>query len=280
MNWGRAKTILIIMFLTVDAFLLFVLLQTRLNYERLPKETVQKTVQVLRDKGIDIREETVPLKRAKNQNINMKNSFGNPIQAAEVFLGTYEVKLSDDEKHEYLFENERATLRIKETYVTYQNKKNYVRYEQNEKADEKNIKKWLTELGFKTKEFAIVKGKQRDGLFCGQVVPVYKDIKMYGISMSIKTDKEAIVTMEGHWFSPQEAEVYEDEQLLDVTAVLAGLIHREDRWPKTVVSIENGFYMAGDYLDSREFVALPIYVITDERGNQKFFDARIGHEIN
>lgn len=279
MNWGRAKTILIVMFLAVDIFLLCVLLQTRSDYEQLPKETVQKTVQILQENGIQIRSEVVPKKRTKNQNIMMENTFSNPVQAADLMLGMYEIKLSDEENHEYLFENEEATLKVNNTFFAYNSKKQVVPYGQGERPDIKAVQEQLKRLGFKASEFAVVEGQHSAGLFEGHVIPLYKNKRIYGISMNVKADQEGILTLEGHWFSSAESEGYGNEALLDITAVLVNLIYREDRWPKAIETIESCFYTSGDYLESREISAIPIYVITDQNGKQKYFDARIGNEI-
>ena len=279
MNWGRAKTILIIMFLTVDIFLLCVLLQTRSDYEQLPKETVEKTVQILQDKGIKIQTETVPRQRTKNQNIVLKNYFSNPAQAAELMLGICEVKLSDDENHEYLFENEEATLKVKDTFFTYTSKKKVMPYGSGEKTDTKIVQENLKKLGFKANEFTVLQEQNASGLFEGRIIPLYNGKKICGISMNVKADKEGILSLEGHWFSSAEAESYGNEPLLDITAVLVNVIYRNDQWPKSVEAIESCFYTSGDYLESREISATPIYVITDQSGHQKYFDARVGNEI-
>lgn len=267
------------MFLAVDAFLLFVLLQTRSDYEQLPKETVQKTVQILQKEGIQINEKIVPIKRAKNQNILMQNRFNEPKTVAEFFLGTYETKRADEANHEFQFESEAATLTIQDTFFVFESKKNPVSYGPEEGPNLKKIQGWLKKFGLKPKDFVIVNGRKEAGLFVAQVIPMYKNMKIYGISMNITADKESILTMEGHCFLPSEAEVYDNEQLLDITAILVNLAYQEDQWPKAINKIESGFFTAEDYLDSREIAVAPIYVITDQAGHQKYFDARLGNEI-
>ena len=75
MNWERAKTILIVMFLAVDVFLLTVLLQTRFAATRLSDSVIDETISILQAHHISAAKETVPAKRGKNQNIVIGNYF-------------------------------------------------------------------------------------------------------------------------------------------------------------------------------------------------------------
>ncbi len=279
MNWGRAKTILIIMFILVDIFLFFVLIQTRKDAVEIPDETLQATVQILQGKGIDIQKELIPKFRLVNQNIMMRNYFEEPTKTAELILKEFETNLADEQKRHYIFEGEKALLIVKDTHFKYQAKGEAKPYEKDVKPAEKVVFNQLKKLGFKGNEMVIVNSKTENGLFTAQVVPVYKDLKIYGISMTVTADREKILQLEGNWFRAQDAESYETETLLDVTAVLAGLTYRQDGWPKQITGIENGFYASDAFLNSREIAAVPIYAVMDKNGKIKCFDARIGNEI-
>ena len=283
MNWGRAKTILTTMFLIVDIFLLFVLLQTRQNLTRLSTETILATSKILQNNNITISTETIPQKRAKNQNIIMRNFFEEPSEAAAKLLGTFETVISDDEKHEYQFKSDNRELLINKNGFIYKNQKTPVLYEVGETAKpetlQKEIKAQLKKFGFYEKETIIYDGYLENGIYYCQVAPLYKDMQIYGISMQIQADKEAILSMEGNWFQGIKTEAYDEEGLLDITTILSSLIYRQDHWPEQILQIENAFYAADDYLSSREIAVVPVYAVTDAEGNTKCFDARVGNEI-
>ncbi len=284
MNWGRAKTILTTVFLIVDIFLLFVLLQTRQNLTRLSTETILATSKILQNNNIIISEENIPRKRAKNQNIIMRNYFEEPVEAAAKLLGTFETVISDDEKHEHQFKSDNRELYINENGFVYTNQKTPALYKVGETVKpetiQKDIKAKLKKFGFYEKDTIFYGGYFENGIYYCQVAPLYKDMKIYGISMKIRADKEAILGMEGNWFQGIETEAYEEESLLDITTILSSLIYREDHWPEQILQIENAFYAAGDYLSSREIAVVPVYAITDAEGNTKCFDARVGNETN
>lgn len=283
MNWGRAKTILIIMFLTVDAFLLMVLLQTRMGFVRLPEEAVQATVRVLQNNDVTIQENVIPRQRAKNQNIIMRNYFENPDKAARTMLGSFETVLFNETDHEYRYRSENTELYIKNTALVYKNNKPAALYSEKEAGEREALKKKLSErlaaLGFKEKETCLEGLEVKNGLCICRAVPLYQGIKVYGISMYIEADSEAILKIEGNWFRAEKAELYEQEQLLDMTAVLSGLIYQDEVCPKEITKLEHAFYISEEYLSSLEIAAVPVYVITDGSGQERCFDARVGSLI-
>ncbi|MGN1058971.1 MAG: hypothetical protein ACI4QW_00955 [Clostridia bacterium] len=283
MNWGRAKTILIIMFLVTDIFLLVVLLQTKLVFTRLPEQTVAETVRILQNNGLDIESSVIPRRRAENRNIIMRNAFEEPAAAADRMLGSFETRKADKLQHEYHFVGEQASLFVSNVGFTYRRTKEPKPYRVGEEptveALQSKISDQLGRLGFNRKETSIDGGRLENGLYHCQAVPLYQGVKIYGISMHITADSEDILSLEGSWFRAVEAEVYAQEPLLDITAVLTGLIYREDCRNMRIMQIENAFYAADDYLSSREIAAVPVYTVTDSAQRRLFFDARVGNMI-
>lgn len=283
MNWGRAKTILIIMFLVTDIFLLVVLLQTKLVFTRVPEQTVTETVRILQNNGLEIEPSIIPRRRAENRNIIMRNAFEEPAIAADRMLGSFETKKADQLQHEYHFVSKQASLFVSNIGFTYCRTKEPKPYgfgnEPTAEALQSRITDQLGRLGFDKKETFINDGRLENGLYFCQAVPLYHGVKIYGISMHIVADSEDILSLEGSWFRAVEAEVYEQEPLLDITAVLTGLIYREDCQNMHIMQIENAFYAADDYLSSREIAAVPVYTMTDSKQRRLFFDARVGNMI-
>lgn len=292
MNWERAKTILIVMFLAVDVFLLTVLLQTRFAATRLSDSVIDETISILQAHHITAAKETVPAKRGKNQNIVMRNYFEEPQQIAQKMLGKCEVVQSDPQMHEYLYHTERKSLHVKGTNFTYTYHKNDVKpididenSEKSEKALQKRVLDNLEKLGFHKKKMLICEGKNLNGLYECKVMPLYDEMKIYGVAMHLTMDNEDVVALEGVWFKVTSAEADEQEKLIDVTSVLAGLVFEETNDNIEITKIENAFYVADAYLENREIVAVPIYAIQKKSGAAEidneflFFDARTGAAI-
>ena len=60
MNWGRAKTILIILFLCTNTFLLTAIILSSNNSSVVSEAIAKSTVDILKDNGIDVSEEIIP----------------------------------------------------------------------------------------------------------------------------------------------------------------------------------------------------------------------------
>ncbi len=283
MNWGRAKTILIILFLVTDIFLSYILVQTKMGITRISNEAIEATVQVLEQNGLAVSKDIIPSRRPENQNVVMRNMFEDTQEIADILLGKYEITTQDNEQHIYQYANESAELKSSDEGFLYRLLKTPVPYAKTEEPTPETMQTKITDqlakLGFAKKEIFVEKGGMNEGLYRCRAVPLYQNAKIYGVSMEITADSEGIVSLSGNWFKPEKTETYGKEQLLDITAVLAGLIYREDCKNMKISAIESAYYVADDYLNSRELVAVPVYIITDQAGNKVYFDARVGNMI-
>ncbi|MBR5236400.1 MAG: hypothetical protein IKW06_03415 [Clostridia bacterium] len=283
MNWGRAKTILIILFLVTDIFLSYILVQTKMGTTRISNETILTTVQVLEKNGLTVSKDIIPNRRPDNQNVVMRNIFDDTQEIADILLGEYEVTKQDDGQHIYQYTSSRAELRSSDEGFIFTLLKSPVPYVKEKEPTPEDMQTkvldQLAKLGFAKKEIFVDKGHMEEGLYRSFAVPLYRGMKIYGVSMEIVADSEGVVSLSGNWFKPEKTESYEKEQLLDITAVLTGLIYREDCKNMKISVIESAYHVSGDYLNSRELVAVPVYIIQDEKGNKVYFDARMGNMI-
>lgn len=282
MNWGRAKTILIIMFLVTDIFLLIVLMQTRRQTLVIPKTTITETVKILSNNRIKVQGEQIPAKRVKSQNMIMQNHFQNPDEVALSMLGTgaYPDERKPEE-YKYQFSNDSRRLQIEGNSFLYRNEKKPVAYEGNQAADHRisaEVADLLDELGFSKGTVSLYNIRTQGGIVYCDAMPKYHDEKIYGIVMHITADSEAILTIEGNWFDTVEPEDNEPEFLLDVTAVLSGMaLGNKDAFE--IADISHGYYASDDFLNSREIAAVPVYIITDRNGQTRMYDARMGTKV-
>jgi len=282
MNWGRAKTILIVLFLALDVFLLVILMRTRLSSLQISEDTVIKTAHILQEHGIHITPEQFPVQRKANRNVILKNYFETPSQAAEQLLGRhFDTLLFDSEAHAYRYENQEATLCINGTTFTYEVKRqpsSLVREGTIEKETER-ILHLLESMGFAKETLAPISFSKTEKGYSLEVVPVYKKARVYGVVMHITADNEGILTISGNWFTPVATEQQENERLLDVTTVLVNLMYRPELQGIRVERLESGFLVHDDFLSSREIAAVPVYILTEKKGERFYVDARTGVQM-
>ncbi len=281
MNWGRAKTILLVLFLLTDLFLFVVLLQTRMNVQNISDQTVSEVVSILQEHGIQIEPEQIPVKRMPNQSVIMRNFFRNPEETAKTILGEDAQATSVfPEQYEYLFESQRGKLLIQKSGFSFESKKAAMPFKTENLPGESNIRSHvlgaLSRVGIRKGTAEIYEITGENGLLYCSVRPLYKQQPIYGVSMSVVIDSEGVINMEGRWFVAEDVEESGQEGLLDVTTVLAGLIFEEKVAPLAIATVSHGFYMADEFLDSREIAAVPVYVITEVGGARHMYDARVG----
>ncbi|MBQ2696822.1 MAG: hypothetical protein IJF61_05925 [Clostridia bacterium] len=284
MNWGRAKTILIVMFLVTDVFLLFVLMQTKFSASKIPEKTIRETVQFLGKKQIQVQPDQISKKRIKSENIFMVNFFKEPESAAKKILGEDVITvLQNPADYEYQFESPRGKLHLHDQGFSYVSSKEAVPYNIDSLPGAEAATSFITDalqgLGFDKATVSIVNLYEQDGFYHLTAVPVCGGVNIYGINMHIVADSEGIVTLEGHWFIAGEEAKGEEETLLDITTVLTELALKHTGEPMVISEIGTAYYASDDFLGSLEITAVPIYVIKDEAGGVHLFDARVGSAI-
>lgn len=283
MNWGRAKTILIMLFVCVDIFLAIVLMQTRANVSTLSEESIAATVQVLGKHNISLDGAIIPEKRVENCNVIMRNHFDDPIAIAKEMLNEFTIQKADEAKVEYQFESKEAFLKVSEARFSYSKLKNRAPYkagnEPSKDAMASKVHSELSKLGFQKKDMVIVNGRFENGIYHCDVLPAIGDAKIYGIKMQVTADRQELLHVEGSWFRPEGTDFYAGESLMDITSVLTTMVYRDEFHGMQITGLETAFYAGGDYLQSREIEAVPVYVVTTKTGRQIFFDGRTGHEI-
>ena len=283
MNWGRAKTILIILFLALDVFLLVILLYSRLLSIYISADTVEKTAEILQEHQIKIQAENIPEKRMENQSLVMNNFLAEPETAAEKMLGgAFKIRLADEGRHSYVFENEAAMLSVKDGDFTYKIKQERKRKgkptETTRESVEKLIINELQDMGFRKAVLTFVSEENAGGYFIYKAIPLYRDFEIHGITMYITADSLGILTITGNWFEAVAAESHE-ETLLDVTAVLTELIYLPEFQGVEIKQIKNGFLAYDAYVKSRRIAVIPVYVLVTET-EEFYLDAGTGELIN
>jgi len=285
MNWSRAKTILIILFLVLDAFLLVTLLQTRAVSMKISDEVIQKTAQVLNEHNILIRPEQIPKERVINRNVIMNHYFEEPAyQAEQMLTSPYETVYADEGKHEYQFESNEAILHIKGTSFTYKTKKEIYKDVENQnriyRDSSEKLAEMLQKMGFDKKSFTLENVNLIDGIYSCEVIPLYKGIKIYGVRMSMTATQNEVVSLSGNWFVATGTEEFADEKLLDITTVLLDLMYHPEFSSVQISKIESGYLALEEYLSSREMAVIPVYVIVDSLNTYYYVDACTGEMIS
>ena len=134
MNWGRAKTILIFLFLFVNLFLYSMLSEIDKGINTIGDEVLKNSVKVAREGGIKLREENVTKNRYKNGSMELSLLTSEPERCTELFLGKNAKCASfDAASSKYRYEKNGNVLEIKDNFLHFLSGR-----EKKEIKDEKN----------------------------------------------------------------------------------------------------------------------------------------------
>lgn len=265
MNWGRAKTILIILFLAIDIFLLCMLAIVDNDAGYIEKKTVDETVSVLNSHDIKISKETIPLKRTEKKIVSLENVISEPQKAAQRFLGeNYEAMQS--EHSEFFYKSGDTSLYITGNGVCVEvarDKDVAQSYEDVKNGLWRDLKKF----GYREENIGFKDAYVKDGVCYIAAYQTFEDVKIGGTEMIIEADKSGILKLEGRCFSVTGAE-NTGENMVDVTSALINMIYRPEYFGMTVKDIEIMYYIDSEYIDGSAFSASPVYVVRDTKNRE------------
>ena len=262
MNWGRAKTILIIVFLIIDIILLglFSYINNEINY--IKTDTVKEAAAALKKHDIKISEDIVPKKRIEKKILNYENVLYNHEKALKRFLGEgYE--LFEETQNE-------KTYKKNNLYMTLSDGKMLLLKERNKNSAKSfdEIKKQviadLEKFGYKKKEIGFENVSIKDGVCKFTVYQIYDKKKVYGTQMVTTADKDGILTLSGRCFSFTDAEDT-NEMMTDVTTSLCDMLYEPSYKGMEIKDIEVMYYISPEYMDASNVSVYPVYVIKNSK---------------
>ena len=272
MSWSKIKTILILLFLFVDFFLLFnMYFKTGLGGE-VSQQTVNETVAILKNAGITVNPEIVSRKMLSMKKPEISNSLDNRQILAENLIGK-------SKPLENVYENEKGKITFNAVAFSFENyDKTAVISDIRESNAIECASGYLNDRGFDVQTDAVrdftsgengyyIKfGKEIDGY------PLYESYLDIYIKPSGTLDK-----INGYW-----PEVYDHQSsstvCVDSTKVLINLLSAEGITNNEIVDIQTGYTLgASPENDSPILLTLlPAYRIIFKTGENYIFDATGG----
>lgn len=260
MNWPRVKTILIFLFLFVDIILLASIIIPSVSMSRIPQQTIDNTVKVLAQRGIEISPEIIPSRRESMAIIELYNIWPDRPALAEKLIG----KASSADGVVYLADTK--TLTLNESGFEYKNS-----------SSDKTIAHELIEMGIDVRENLYEEGTSSIRAWQAMDGKKIFESEIY----AAKTD--SMVTVSGFWIIPdRENGVIKNtpDTLLDVTGVLIDFINNPVRESTVkITSVEIGYSAGSAYRDTEhKLVSVsPAYKISTDTGSYYMYDAFSGN---
>ncbi|MBP3336903.1 MAG: hypothetical protein J6L59_00675 [Clostridia bacterium] len=278
MNWGRAKTILIFLFLIINLFLYGMLSEIDKGINTIDDNVLENAVKVANNRGIKINKGSITKNRFKNGNMELFLITAEPEKCAERFLGkNSECASFDVASRTYRYEKNGNVLEIKDNFLHFlsgRDKKDI----KDEKNAAENAAADLKKFGIKRKNAKIVKSGTENGKNYIVVKPIYKGFDVEGFSLTVFYDGAGITEICGIWFD--FADYSESETFLeDITAVISVLEGRDDAPDAEIVSADFAYFVQKEQLTGRYVTAIPTYTFKQSDEKLIVIDARTGKNI-
>lgn len=261
MNWYKAKTILIIFFLCTNIFLLVNILTAANKATVITEDVIGATVEILSRNGVTIDPEIIPRRNETVAVIEAENVIGDATAFAEGILGGTVEKNPDG-----TYTGPAGNLAISGNRFSY-TAGNAPKELGSSPA--KAATAFLKGAGFDLSgaertvtENLVTYQKEFDAhpFFDGQVTVTVRD--------------GAVVSAEGCWFSSDDGGWFSDKVTVkSITGVLVDYAAQENH-AKGITALDFGYTLPqGDTLQ-KSAVLVPTWVITTDRGEKVFMDAR------
>ncbi len=253
MNLGRVKSFLIILFLGINIYLICNwYISSRFFVKR---ETVESTIEILSDYGIELKEETVLKHTVNLRNIDTSNIIYTP-------------RFQENKSDFVTVDGNMFSIEVRDASIA----------RKGEKALKKAVTEYLGELGLSPRYMKYInKNGNRY---------IYLDINGYEIFDSVISIEptEKGFNLKGSWFEPMGSRIYSrrrERSTVYITSILMSMTADEDIMAKTpfeITEIKYGYLAGKPYGDGAHVTAtaLPYYKITDSKGNTYYYDAQSG----
>ncbi|MBU5450952.1 hypothetical protein [Acetivibrio sp. MSJd-27] len=273
MNWAKAKTILIIVFLLLNVFLF-------LTYSSILKsksETdVKQLTQVLEKHNMNLAQNALKKTPVKLHSVELLNLAGDNKSCAENFLKDGYTTVNERE-----FKKGSQTLLINRSEVEYidSDPQDFSYQDISEERAEKKVSKELTRLGIPEDTLQCVRRFHNSSDHLVLVYNLkYGDFSVFNSAVQVIVCQTGITSIKGVLLAVNETNPLDMQyEILNSQNILLELLSNpelNDQTPQEILEVNLGYYIPkNDFVMSAD--AIPAYQIMLGNGKVYYYDARV-----
>lgn len=269
MNWGRVKTVFIILFLISDLFLLSILINSEWKQGITSSDVIDSTVQILSANGIAINPDIIPKKVSDVPYAEAENIITGYDIFAKRLLGEDAQKTADD-----TFEGQSGLILYDGNSFCFKSKAEPTGGNISEKDAEHIASDFLSNNGFRLKHTHKNIRKTSAGYtvtFENTVsgLPIFNNI------VTVEIQGESVTTASGIWFNLIDNRGPESD-LKSITSVLIDSITNLNLSGSNVTfdKLSLGYTIPESNTYHKSAVLVPVWEIRDTGANTYYIDAR------
>ncbi|NLY43337.1 MAG: hypothetical protein GX066_05085 [Clostridiaceae bacterium] len=281
MNWSKVKTIMIILFLCINIFLVISLITSRYESVTIRSETLEDTVEILQKNSIIVDRSIIPTKMENLPLLQMENSEQDPDLFAKKILGEGYDKKEDG--NGYYYSSDGKTLEVHGCEFYYADEMPSEQLEPvNNETVESQVRKILEKMDFNTK-YMVLKEVYTLGkdLYSVTFYQQFGGKQIFEDYVSVILGPKGITSMRGYLIVPKEFSG-QSLSVRQITGILIDFVRNEDRPKDKVISITSislGYRVDRSKTDIRETSAFPVWRITTDDGKYYDYEATTGRYI-
>lgn len=270
MNWGRVKTVLIILFLCTDIFLLATYLTSKYASSTISSEVIESTVEVLKNNDITVDPSIIPQKIPSVVSLDAENVISDYETFAKKVLG------SEFSPVDYGYESMVGKLTF------FGDRFNFVKNPMLDAVtdlipvtDEKMAKdvtvSSLQQLGFDLNN-ADITTKKTDSGYTIILENRANSLPIFNSQVLVELSKSGITSISGIWFNETESP-NGSNNIKSITSALIDFIP-DAKTPAKITEIELGYNIFDKASYHKSATLIPVWKVTTKDGSTYLLDAR------
>ena len=274
MSWQKVKTLLIVLFIFVNAFLIYKVYLGQGNSDEVPQETINETVKILERNNVKIDENIIKRKSETLKKAEISNSIDRRGSLAKQLLGN----CSETETG---YKSSKGTIDFSSVAFTYKNSDNTLKKKISDSdAIEKTVE-FLNEKGFDVQSSGVRDFTVTDEAYIvrfGKEIAGYNVFESY-LETTVGKDGK-LIAIEGYWPEVNQKDSSKTK-LINETTVLINLLSAygfDTSVQNEIVDIQTGYTLGSlPEQDSPILLTLlPAYRVILKNGENYIFDATTG----
>ena len=269
MNWGRIKTILIILFLFTDIFLAFSILTSQKKETEISPEVVSATAEILKKHNILIDKSVISSKIAQASVLQADNVVSDYSEFAALVLGG-EFKKEDE-----------TTFFSRDALLTFSG--DSFHFEHTSKPDisqnftsneaQKTAFSYLENLGFDIQGAKVVSLSSDGGIFRIKIRDYAGNMPIYSSEADISVVKNGVHSVSGSWFN-RRINNSPNNNLKSPASVLVDFASTYEGADTKIKSAELGYSVFDNATYHKSASLIPVTKIQLTDGSEYFMDSR------
>ena len=265
MNFGRVKTLLILLFLIVNLFLIGYIFVTSNDITAPDRKTTKTTVEILKNRNITLNEKINLASAEKINNINLEAVTMDEKSFASKLLGEFKAKGNN-------YKNDFGDLTITNGHFVWNVKESHNFSEFNEKQVKKYAVQFLNKHEFDTSLLKITDVSLINGNYQVTFSHFFFDKELFNIKTKVYISGGGVYKIEGNIFSL--VSLSGSEQTCNpINTLLNYSATKNIKEKEEIIEINSGYYTESNPEKYKSLSAQPCFEIVFADGKKLYFDA-------